>query len=158
VIAPSLVATNTNTSIANVTNETQNVTGGEELAAPTGLAPAFEYLKNNMLIIIAIAACVLIFIFRKDVNENLSKATGIKEYKGHSKGPSFDLSSLKEKLNFKLPNLKPSKPTGIEPEKPEIRRPEVLEREIKRDIKELQNIIDTDKKMNKKKKSDVENN
>jgi hypothetical protein len=156
VVAPSLAASDTN--VENTTNETQNITGGEGLAAATGLAPAFEYLKNNMLIIIAIAACVLIFIFRENVNENLSKATGIKEYKGHSKRPSFDLLFLKEKLNFKLPNLKPSKPTSIEPEKPEVKRPEFLEREIKRDIKELQNIIDTEKKINKKKKLDTENN
>jgi hypothetical protein len=58
-----------------------------------------------------------------------------------------------------MPSLrKKGKAKDLGPERPGIRRPEVLEREIKRDIKELQHVIDTEKKMNKKKKFDAENN
>jgi hypothetical protein len=148
VIAPSLGASNENTT----SNETQNTTS-EQPVGPTGLTSIFEYLRNNLLIIVAIAACVLIFIFRDDVNENLAKITGRKTM-------SIDFSSIKSKINNKLPDFGKIKRgvRDLRPEKPGIKRPEVLEREIKRDIKELQNVIDTEKKLNKKKKSDIENN
>jgi len=156
---PNVVTPSLETPIASTTSETQNVTTSEQIAAPTGLAATFEYLTNNLLIIIAMAACVLIFIFREDVNENLAKVTG-KSYKTHYKGKAIDFSSIKKKMNYKLPDFGKFKMNKrkLEPEKPEVKRPEMLEREIKRDIKELEHIVDVERTMNKKKKFNVENN
>jgi len=68
--------------------------------------------------------------------------------------PSFS----KYKLAINLKRGKGRKPS-LEKEPKEKGRPEVLEREIKRDIKELQNILETEKKIEKKnKKLNLDNN
>jgi len=135
----------------------ENITSNETaIGVPTGLAAAFEYLKNNLVIVIAIASCLLIFIFRNNITTSLMKATGRKVPK---KVKKMKLPSLsKYKLAIRLKRGKGRKKEVLEKE-PEVRRPEALEREIKRDIKELQEILEAEKKIEKKKKKfDLENN
>lgn len=147
-----------------VENNTQeNITSNETVVGPTGLAATFEYLKNNLVIIVAIAACLLIFMFRNNITTTLMKTSGRKitekpEKTRKTKTVKIKLPSLK---NYKLiVGLKKGKTKALEkPVTEEIKRPAILEREIKRDIKELQHVLETEKKIEKKnKKVDVSEN
>ena len=73
--------------------------------------------------------------------------------------PSRFKSLGKYKLAINLRRGRGRKAKMPEKEPKEIRRPEVLEREIKRDIKELQQVLEVEKKIKKKKKKlNLENN
>ncbi len=134
----------------------ENITANATVLTPTGLAAAFEYLKNNLVIVVTIAACLLIFMFRNNITTTLMKAGGKKVPK---KVKKMKLPSLsKYKLAIRLKGVRGRKKEALEKE-PEMRRPEVLEREIKRDIKELQQVLEADKKIKKKKKKfNLDNN
>ena len=153
-------------------NETANITSNQT-SVVTGLAPAFEFFKNNLVIILAVAACLLIFIFRNNITTALGGTLGNEEAeKTHKAKSTSPLKGIKDKLNYKLiVNLKKEskakslkEPTEVQdtekvpeaisekvPEK-ETKRPAILEKEIKRDIKELQSIIENEKKVGKNKK------
>jgi len=137
-------------------NNTQNMTSNQTLVGPTGLAATFEYLKNNLVIIIAIAACLLIFFFRNNITETMT--IGKVPQRTHKQLKIPSLKNYKLIVGLKKGKDEPEMPERLEP-KPEVRRPQVLEREIKRDIKELQQIIDSEKKIDRKKKNiKMENN
>jgi hypothetical protein len=153
-------------------NETANITSNQT-SVVTGLAPAFEFFKSNLVIILAVAACLLIFIFRNNITTALGGTLGNEEAeKTHKAKSTSPLKGIKDKLNYKLiVNLKKEskakslkEPTEVQdtekvpeaisekvPEK-ETKRPAILEKEIKRDIKELQSIIENEKKVGKNKK------
>jgi len=150
-----------------VENKTQNITSNQT-SVVTGLAPAFEFFKNNLVIILAVAACLLIFIFRNNLTTALTGTLGKEEPEARKAKTASPLKGIKDKLNYKLvvnlkkeskaKNLKePTEIQGAEkvpemvPEK-QPKRPAVLEKEIKRDIKELQSILDAEKKVGKNKK------
>jgi len=135
----------------------ENITANETAMGPTGLIATFEYLKNNLLIIVAIASCLLIFIFRNNITTVLMKAGGRKvPKKAKHKAISFNLPKLSSLKKYKLAiNLKKGrwgKGKTLEEVPKEIKRPEVLEREIKRDIEELKQVLEAEKKIEKKKK------
>jgi hypothetical protein len=144
----------------------ENITSNTTTIGPTGLAATFEYLRNNLIIVIAIASCLLIFIFRNDITTGLMKAGGKKvpkktEKTKAMKSPKFSLPSFKNyKLVIDLKGVRGKRTKALEEEpKEEVKRPEVLEREIKRDIKELQQVLETEKKIEKKKKKlNLDNN
>jgi hypothetical protein len=135
----------------------------------TGLAPAFEFFKNNLVIILAVAACLLIFIFRNNLTTALTGTLGKEETETRKAKAASPLKGIKDKLNYKLVvNLKkeskeknmkePTEAIETAEKVPETvpgkepKRPAVLEKEIKRDIKELQSILDAEKKVGKNKK------
>jgi hypothetical protein len=149
-------------------NETANITSNQTVSGATGLAATFEFFKNNLVIILAIAACLLIFIFRNNLTTALTGTLGKEEAETHKAKTASPLKGIKDKFNYKLivnlkkeskaKNLKePTEVQGAEkvpemvPEK-EPKRPAVLEKEIKRDIKELQSILDAENKVKKNKK------
>jgi len=137
-------------------NNTQNMTSNQTLVGPTGLAATFEYLKNNLVIIIAIATCLLIFFFRSNITETMTR--GKVPQRMHKQLNLPSLKNYKLIVGLKKGKDEPEMPERLEP-KPEVKRPQVLEREIKRDIKELQQIIDSEKKIDRKKKNiKMENN
>jgi len=148
-------------------NETANITSNQT-SVVTGLAPAFEFFKNNLVIIIAVAACLLIFMFRNNLTTSLTGTIGKEEPETHKAKSASFLKGIKDRLDYKLiVNLKkeskakslkePTEVQGAEkipemvPEK-QPKRPAVLEKEIKRDINELQSILEAEKKVGKNKK------
>jgi len=149
-------------------NETANITSNQTASGATGLAATFEFFKNNLVIILAIAACLLIFIFRNNLTTALTGTLGKEEAETHKAKTASPLKGIKDKFDYKLvvnlkkeskaKNLKePTEVQGAEkvpemaPEK-QPKRPAVLEKEIKRDIKELQSILDAENKVKKNKK------
>ena len=139
---------------ASVENE-ENVTSNSTLLAPTGLLATFEYLQNNLVIIIAIASCLLIFMFRNNITNTLRGGTGEKPAKTGKK--KLKMPDFKKKLGGYSLEIDLKKGGVKQVDEKEDKRPEVLEREIKRDIKELQGILDAENKM-KKKKTKLQNN
>jgi hypothetical protein len=135
-------------------NTTENLTSNSTaIFSVTGLVSTFEYLKNNLMFILAIAACALIFIFRDNVTDMLSIGMKTARKEGRRvKMPAIGKMNYKLSINLKKAN--PVNSTIKEYSKPQ--RPEVLEREIKRDIKELQNVLESEKKL--KKNGKIENN
>ena len=155
-------------------NSTANITSNQTSVA-TGLAPAFEFFKDNLVIILAIAVCLLIFIFRNNLTTALGGTLGKEEPETHKAKSASPLKGIKDKLNYKIVvNLKKEskakdlketaevqgaeKVPEVVPEKGP-KRPAMLEKEIKRDINELQSILEAEKKVGKnKKKFDMKNN
>lgn len=154
-------------------NKTENITSNKTSSVATGLVSAFEFFKNNLVIILAVAVCLLIFMFRNNLTTALGGTLGSEEAEKTHKSTS-PLKAIKDKLSYKIVlNLKkeskakslkePIKeaeavekvPEAIHeanaPEK-ETKRPAILEKEIKRDIKELQSILDAEEKVKKNKK------
>jgi hypothetical protein len=120
------------------------------------------------VIILAVAACLLIFIFRDNLTTALTGTLGKEEAETHKAKKASPLKGIKDKFDYKLvvnlkkeskaKNLKePTEVQGAEkvpemvPEK-QPKRPAVLEKEIKRDIRELQSIIENENKVKKNKK------
>jgi hypothetical protein len=156
-------------------NNTENITSNQTSSVATGLAPAFEFFKDNLVIILAVAACLLIFMFRNNLTTALGGTLGKEEPETHKAKSASPLKGIKDKLNYKIVvNLKKESKAkdlketaevqGAEkipemvPEK-QPKRPAMLEKEIKRDINELQSILEAEKKVGKnKKKFDMKNN
>jgi hypothetical protein len=149
-------------------NETANITSNQTASGATGLAATFEFFKNNLVIILAIAACLLIFIFRNNLTTALTGTLGKEEAETQKAKTASPIKGIKDKFDYKLVvnlkkeskanNLKETTEVQGTEKVPELvpgkepKRPAVLEKEIKRDIKELQSILDAENKVKKNKK------
>ncbi|MFH1473833.1 MAG: hypothetical protein ABIE55_02965 [Candidatus Aenigmatarchaeota archaeon] len=125
-----------------------------EEGAPTGFLPfSSEYVPYMVLLVGAIVS-IMVFLKRDDITAGLMGISGVKAPKRQTrkkvekkaKKPSFRDFDWKLSVGLK----KEKKPKTLEI--PSAEREEVLEREISKDIKELKNIMEAEKRIKKRKK------
>jgi hypothetical protein len=124
---------------------------------PTGFLNASSEYIPYIIPVLGITASVLIFLKRDDITVNLMGliGTNVPEKQTHKKSKKSKKHKHKKhpfkKFTYKLSiNLKKeNKPKTLEIEE---EKADKLEREIKRDMKELENIIETEKKIKKRRK------
>ena len=130
--------------------------GSEELAdggnqttdwiLPTALFSMSSEYFPFMVLILAIAMSIIIFVKRDTITTNFMKMGGVKKTKEKSKN-KFKLQEIKNLFAGKKQKTSDAKMLEMEEEKADD-----LEREIKKDMKELQNILEAEKKIKKKRK------
>ena len=133
----------------------ENSTFDNSTSNATGLMSNFHYIQDGFVLLLGVAACLLVFFFRGNITTAM-----------RSEGKFMKKEAVTIEKGVKMPklakyklmiDLKKEGESGPVVKDEKERRPEVLEREIKRDIKELRNVLDTEKKLEKK-KSNMENN
>ena len=139
---------------AAVINADQNSTGNDTFSNATGFLNIKSEYVPYVVIALGAALSIIIFFNRGFITENLMKMGGISPAKEAKKPKSgIKLPSLK-KFNYKLSiNLK-KQLIGNEPKTLDLKEEKAddLEREIKKDMKELKNIMEAEKKIKKNRK------
>lgn len=122
----------------------------ETEAGPTGfLHISSEYIPY-MVLVLGIALVLTIFLKRDAVTQNLMSITGMKIVKDTKKKKVSKLASLKN-FGYRLSEnfTKSKQPKTIDMEEEKVKD---LETEIKKDMKELENILEAEKKVKKNRK------
>jgi hypothetical protein len=132
----------------------QNLTDNGTASNATGFLNISSEYVPYMVLALAAVFSIIIFFNREVITQNLMKIGGVAPAI-ESKKPkkSIKLPSL-NKFNYKLSiNLLKEK-MGNEPKTLDLKEEKVhdLEREIKKDVKELENIIEAEKKIKKNRK------
>ena len=140
---------------AALTTDENATSENETETSPTGFLNASSEYIPYIVPVIGTVASVLIFFKRDDITSNLLGLVGTtvpekqihkkaKKAKKHKK-PSFKDFTYKLSINL----MKEKKPKTLEMEE---EKADKLEREINKDIKELKNIIETEKRIKKRRK------
>ena len=111
---------------------------------PTALFSMSSEYFPYMVLLLAIAVSIIIFMKRDVLTSNFMKIGGVKKTKKTNKSK---LDPFKSIFPRKRQKIEDTKVLEMEEEKAED-----LKMEIKKDMKELQNILEAEKKIKKKRK------
>ena len=134
--------------------EIQDSLGNDSVSNATGFLNISSEYVPYMVIVLAAAFSVLIFFKRDAFTQNLMKIGGVTPTKESKKSKkSIKMPSLKN-FNYRLSiNFSKTK-KGDEPKTLDLKeeKAESLEREIRKDMKELENILEAEKRIKKNRK------
>ncbi|MFH0929141.1 MAG: hypothetical protein V1818_02165 [Candidatus Aenigmatarchaeota archaeon] len=126
-----------------VLSDNGNETSG--WALPTGLLSMSSEYFPYMILVLGIALSLIVFMKRGMLTQNLMKMGGAKSGKKSKSG----LSGIKKMFSANLPKINKAKPKTLELKEEKVKD---LETEITKDIKELKNIMESEKKIKKNRK------